>query len=856
MGYLKKASRANGDGFFHDAEVQSALHEFGHELEAMTPMTTEQQIALTEHCIAQVEADPTLTDGEKYRPYTGRGGQTGIVTRLREELHTLKTGKDRNGRPVAGTVKENSARHLAAVMRMGAILERIQPAKANFLETNARHRGISMDQAKSEWNALMNLKEDFSQISLRDSFRHNLGAGDKAADGDTRPASLRDTLAMAGMSARDQSELGQSGRARNAMAVMEQRRLDAVAKLPTKSTLGSEGVVTRTFLDPSHKTTYLKCGNCGQFGHRDNECNNGDLIDERNEVSTKRAHLDDMKEANKVAKLRDASDAALQEQIDRYFPQFENVAAFREMVERNISRLAPDGLRSERDIARAEKELDADDARIRSEFDTRGGSLSAFAMVRYSPHSGLLEVTPHDYVRKDGTVTPARPFRRRISPETWAELTDGTDSLGKRLNQLGLARNPHEDNRFESAADLAAADTMSKCPTCGRFASLNAGHRCPVKGGPSEQYAARNAATQQKYRAALREGGGSLPPRPRTVRTGHPVDRRQCVARVDGVPVTGTLITATTSSVRDDLSSDSNVVVPTISGRFPDATVSGTVRVWSQSGQRFLSVRDENGQIGLKCTCDAYRRNSRCPHIQASLSGAAQKFAATPAGSRTPDVDTETADDMALDAPLGAHSRVDYATIMARRGVDDAEFLATVAKRSFAGDLANSPVPSPPRDLDGREVPEPAVWERAESDADAVEGGGQYRTQVSAVDLNNTSDVVYRLRKVLSGRGSRQSWSVRTTSDGGIVVDIQRSARGTHAAEAQRQELRSLLRLPATHRLEHGYYIPPTGSSRHDALDRAYGDPNRVRPSSWVTSIDDVNLARQRRDRIASRGIA
>ena len=858
MGYLKKASRANGDGFFHDAEVQSALHEFGHEVEAMTPMSTEEQLALAEHCIAQVEADPTLTDGEKYRPYTGQAGQTGIITRLREEVNILKTGKDRNGRTVAGTVKENSARHLAAVMRMGSILERVQPAKVNFLEMNARHRGISMKQAESEWNSLMAQKGDFSQISLKDTFRNNLGAGRKASGVDTRPESLRDTLALAGMSARDQAELGQSGRARNAMAVMEGRRLSAIANLPTKHTLDGDGVITRSYLNPAREGTYLKCGQCGQFGHSDGDtkCPNDDLVAERNELDAHRDRLNNLKQANKYAALRGADDAVLKANLERYFPQYETVAAFREMVDRNITRLAPGGTISERQIASEERDLEADKARLRSEFDARGGSLSAFRQVRYSPHSGLLEITPHDYVRKSGTVTPAKPFRRRISPDTWAELTDGTDSIGKKINALGLARNPNEDNRFESAADLAAADTMSKCPTCGQFASLNAMHRCPVPGGPSESYAARNAAVQQNYRRALRESGGTLPPKPRNVRANHPVDQRTCVARVGGETVNGTLSTATVGSVDADLATDTTIAAPTISARFPDATVTGTVRVWQDSGQRFLSVRDENRALSLKCTCAQYRSEYRCPHVQAAASGAAMKFSAGPAAHRTPDVDTEAADDMSLDAPLGAHSRVDYTTIMARRDANNNDFLDAVAQRSAAGDLLNCPVPMPPRDMDGNNVPEPAVWDRTDSDFDPIEGGGSHRLGVDSIDLSDTQKVVYRLRKVLSGRPPRQSWSVRTTSDGGIVVDIQRSARGTAAAETQRRELRNLLRLPDNNNLEHGYYIPPTGSARYDALDRAYGDPSRIRPSRWITAIDDVNLARQRKQRVDARGIA
>lgn len=856
MGYLKKRSRANGDGVFHDAEVQSSLHEFGHELEGMTPMSVEDQKAFVDQVIAQVEADPNLTDAEKYRPATGKAGQTGIVTRLRQERTALETGKDANGRPIAGTVKENTARHLASVMRMGSLLERRQPAKVQFLEMNARHRGISMQAAESEWNALMKEKGDFSQISLTDRFRDNLGAGRKPVGDDTRPATLQDSLAMAGMSARDQADLGQSGRARNAMAVMEGRRLSAIAQLPTRSTLDSPGVITRSYLPPNGKDSYIRCGGCGQFGHAETECPNDDLAAERSEIDTARGRLDNARQANQWIALRDTDDEQLQPQLTKFFPQFESVADFKQMVDSNITKLVPDGPMSERDIARAEKNLAKDEARIRSELDARGGSVSAFREIRYSPHSGLLEVTPQDYVRKNGHVTPAKPFRRRISPDTWAELTDGTDSFGKRLNALGLAREPRDDARFESAADLVAADTMSKCPTCGQFASLNAMHRCPVKGGPSEQYEARNAATQQKYRHALREGGNTLPPRPRAVRGGHPVDQRGCAAMIDGQLVRGKLSTATAGSIDADLGTDTTVATPTVAARFPDATVTGQVRVWSESGERYLSVIDDTKKVGLKCTCEQYRRHSRCPHMQAAAGACAMKFSASPAGERTPDVNSDVSNGIALDAPLGAHSRVPYETIVARRSQDNAQFVDAVNSRSYAGELLNAPVPMPPRDMKGRPTEEPTRWVRVESDYDPEEGGGRNRLDVDEIDLQDTSTVVYRLRKVLSGRPPRQSWSVRKTADGGVVVDIQKSARGTKAANAQRESLRQILGLPANNDLRDGYYIPPTRSARYEALDRAYGDPQRIQQSRWITDVDTATRMRQRTASQAARGIA
>lgn len=860
MGAVKKLSVINGDGYFHDAEVQSSIHEFGHELEAMTPISTEQQIAFAEQLRAQLEANPDLTDNDKYRPFSGDRGQTGIITRIDDEIRALKTGKDRKGRPIKGTPKENNARFLASVMNMGSMLERRQPAKAAFLEMNARHRGISMAEATAEWNKLMNTKGDFSQISLSDTFREDLGSGRKT-DGstDTRPVTLRDSLAMAGMSAREQADLGQSGRARNAMAVMEQRRLKAVKALPSRPTLDVPGVVSRQYLDASKKDSYVKCGQCGQFGHDDNECPNPDLASERRDLSNQRDTLDKAKEAVKWRRMLDADDDAIMTNLDRYYPQreFASAAQFREMVASRIDTLTPDGELTELEIARRSKQLDDAEADLRRRRDERGGSVSAFRSVRYSPQTGLLEVTPQDYTRKNGHVTPGKPFYRRISPQQWAELTDGTDSIGARLNSLGLARNPDEQNRFESAADMRAAATLQRCPTCGRFASLNAGHRCAVKGGPSEEFTARNALQQRAYRRAVVEGGGKVPPPPRNIRTGQPVDHHVIGAReTDGAIVRGDLMTATRGSIDADLATDATVAHPTVHAQFPGATVTGSVQVWSSDGQRFLSVADDDRNVTLKCTCPQYRKNYRCPHVESAAKACADKFRAGPARGRTANSSYEQLDGFSMDAPLGTHSRVDFATITARRAEHNDTFTTSVNARSYAGTFATSPVAMPPRNSDGEEIAEPTVWARTDSDDDTSAEDGKKRMDVNKVDLQNTGDVVHRLRKVLSGRKGRQSWSVRTDQFGGIIVDIQRSARNTPAAESQRATLRSLLNIPANNDLRNGFYIPPTGSARHEALDRAYGDPPRIQQSRMVFTPDAEALQNARDHRAQTRNLA
>lgn len=845
MGYFKKISRQNGDGVLHDAQVQSLLHEYTHELEAATPITDEEKIANVKAVIAQIEADPNLTDAEKYREYTGKAGQTGIVTRLREEIRQLETGVDRNGKPIAGTAKENTPQHLMAVAAMGAMQGAHQAANRNFLEVNARHRGISMKDAESEWRELMNQSGDFSNISLTDDFRKNMGAGEDVDGDDTRPPSLAQTMSLAGITARDQAELGQSGRARNAMAVMEERRLAAVASQPAKPAMHDDFCTTRKFANPKDKDTLVRCGKCGQFGHEDPACPNEALVAQRNDLADRAARLDEAREALKWRDVLDADDTKLATVAATFYPGH-SVDQLRTLGQQKIATLNGGQELTDRQIARAQKDLDDEAANIQAEFDAAGGSMSWVQEARYNPGNGVLQITPHPYTRKDGTVTPPTPFRRRISPQVWAELTNGTDSFGKRLSALGLsAPHPDEAYKFENAADAAAAGVVSKCLTCGQFASMNAQHSCPVPGGPSEKVPARNAAQQQAYRQAVRESGGPLPPRPRREEPVHARAgaRRFIATGENGERVEGRLSVATRQSVIAATATNSTITHVGVHADLPDANVSGQVRVWSEDGQRYMSPVDDSGASMLRCSCPTYAANRKCRHVASVASATGNWYQAHNGTRRRPDGNPEVSGELALDAPLTAGSRVDYATLAARRNQRQGEFLEAMAKRSHAGTLVSSPVAMPPTDTEGREIAEPTVWSRPE---------GLGARPVSDIDLNDPVAVQHRLRKVLSGRGARRTYPVTRDADGGITIGIQRAARTRKAAQAQRRELRELLGLSPNVRLDQGYYIPPTGSARHDALDRVYGDEQRVRPSRWVLNPTQETLAADHRARVAA----
>lgn len=833
IGFTKALQRQMGGDAFHDAEVQSSQHEFKHQLEDMNRQFTEDpeqwrktQVQIWEAVRQNVADSTAFSDEAKYRVSPGRGGQPGFITRIDQELARLKSGKDEHGRPLR-LEQMNSPAELASIMRMGSILERIGPAKNNFLEMNARHRGISMDDARREWNQLMNRKGDFSNISLTDEYR--------------------DSMAGAGITARDQSDLGISGRARDTMRIMEQRRLEAVHALETRPAIRPEHKL-RSFIDPKSEAAQIRCEKCGQFGHHGGSCPNGDIVAKKQSLQQQTDILNRTAKAGQIRKMLGRSDDELQASMDQHFPgQYENVSAFRAVQEQRIEGILAGNPEMDDDELRdAQRQISRQEKRLDKELESRGGSASWIKEVSYNPENGLLVVQPHDYTTKDGQTKQARPFMRRVSPENVQAMLDSDESFGKAINDLGMIRGPQLDNYgFENQDDYAESLVQRKCPSCGQFASMNTGHRCPVPGSPSEEYKARELAASSAYRTLLAQAkGGTATAKPMHRRQQfHTENRTFRIRGENNQVIEGSIVTARAGDVIST-SDSGHIANPPVRASYPDAMVSGTVAVWEDlDGRRVISPFSTAGGRGLKCSCNDYAEKKWCRHLKGTSNVLARRYQAVNAGKSQPGGPT-AADNTAADAPIGTQNRLSYGKIQKMRAGANAEFVQMYKARPSNGGSMAAPAAMPPRDTAGNPIPEPDQWTRSEE---------QSKRTGKPVDLDDTKQVTHRVRKLLAGRPPRVSFSVRPDKDGGITVDIPPIHRGTPQEAHYRQELAGLLGTRALKK-GRGFYIAPTPSARFAALERAAGDPVRVRPSDWVTRMDPERDEANRQRHTATRG--
>ncbi|MFF1716529.1 hypothetical protein [Streptomyces sp. NPDC058268] len=262
IGYQKHLLKQLGYRDYDDFELQSGIHEFGHEYEGFPRPSKEDQLTFLKGLKQQIETDPNISAADKYRQ---SDRQPGLVTRLDQEMARLKTGKDEQGRLLRPEQLQRG-QDLAAMQRLGVLLKRNQEAKDKFFDVYARGMGVDAKTARARWKSLVRRQaseRENTRISLTDSWRDN--------------------LAVAGFTSRQQADIGQSNVSREALRIMEEERRAKLASLPTRPSITSAQRV-RVPERGGATTQCVGAGGCGQFGHERSACPNQTLVKQRDDA--------------------------------------------------------------------------------------------------------------------------------------------------------------------------------------------------------------------------------------------------------------------------------------------------------------------------------------------------------------------------------------------------------------------------------------------------------------------------------------------------------------------------------------------------------------------------------------------
>lgn len=865
IGLAKAYQRMMGHPVDHDANLQSMQHQLRHEVEAadskfasFDSWSKDEQVKAWKELRARVMELPEGSMSEA-RLHGESKTNPGIITRIDQEVARLQSGKHENGN-LLKSVQTNTGADMVASMKIVSVMERLVPARRNFIENQARRRGVPYSEVEAEWLSRLNEKGNFSNISLTDEYRQS--------------------LAVSGVSAQDQADLGQAGRARNAMAEMEkatQEKLAAYRKEnPPRPAINSSHL--RATYSPPPGDGTIRCATCGQFGHQESTCQNTELVDTLDAVSEQAQILDKHQSINERRKmLATRSEEEIQAVFDDKAPGM-TVEKFKAAIDRDEENLG-EPLMDEAKVQKMRRQFEKEGQAALAELKSREPKVSNWVeSVSYNPNNGLLQVTMQP--SKSGKTYPPRYFRAR--PEEVDELLEHP-SIGKALHASYLSKNAAiEGRQFENSADLAEALSETRCPTCGRWASMNSNHRCPVIGGPSEeadQVHHRNVMEYQALARQRRQNGQPVPVKPPTIYqslkgstdNSHYVKDPESGEKVGGALRSGDKKEAL--SVTDSASRvwDSPV---TFTGTDDDWHVTGHVAVWKdpETGGRLLGVAGQSGNPGLRCQCPTFQSKRMCKHVAAVGMRLSDKYEAQPVNRFTKAGEPRRLqkDGLANDAASMPPNRLSYETMSAMR-VDSMRDVLQAADTHGIARLPETLWPSRATDVaTGEPVETPTVWKRdPEHDL----------RPSKEVDLGNTGQVASRIRRLsqsktqlipttepVPGGGTRTvmkkarvQYSVRTEPDGTIVLNLPPSVLkdtgNTAAARAMESHLRTTMGLPSSTRIiPHGLRIPADKSARYAALDAISGDPRRIRPSRMYAPQDGSFAAAKHRARSGNDG--
>lgn len=837
MGYVKHLQRELGGEAFNDAEVQSLIHQVKHDGDALdveAPLTKGEQVDMMRRLRSQIIENPSISEEEKYRQSTQRPG---IVTRLDEEIARIESGKTAKGDPLTAS-QLNTASHMYAMQRLGNTLERINPAKQEFLETNARHRGISYEEAQAEWSQLMSQKGHFESRSLiRDD--------------------VRESLATAGIDSHVQANLGASGRAINAMEVMEARRMEMVKNSESKPAVTKEHSLA-TFVAPGSKEAQLRCGKCGQFGHEDSSCPNLKQVERLEDIRAERRLISRAEEIAHDRHFVDtASDDAIRELygVDDVDQERADQRRTLDAMEKELSGESNGtGAKylDERYRKRAQVRIEREEKRAEKEISNNAAIVSKdVSDVQYNEDSGVIVI--HRTPDEDGQ--PRDPLIRRCHPDEAADFSERLRT--ESLDDVLASSMDTDRHKFANRGDAQAALTMNRCPTCGQWASMTSGHKCPVPGGPSEEleHDRRRARIeqQQKRRKSKVDGGEPVATFERDVDFhGHQGQRKRNLRySLDGEQGAITVNNYRFGKPKEVLASvdEGKVALPAVSASFEDGQVSGRVSVWANDdGERMLSAYDTGlAEAGLKCDCADYAQNYRCKHIQATRVMVQQAYGEAGTPTRAlPDgvvpgdriIRGTNADQTAQDGLEINEERIGMNRLQAIKRSRRWEEMQHFVSNRAAGQGTTTLMVEGPRDGNGDRAEWPETW----APQPTTDDGTQRRKQSlgKATDLTNRGAVADRFRTLMSNRyvempdGSKEriKYAANMSSNpGGITINLPRSFQRTTPARrrAAQKGLADMLGVSQSTVTEKGLFIPDNTASYAEYLDRASQNVNTRR---------------------------
>lgn len=822
---MKHMMRSLGITSYRDWEAQSLTHEMGHRFAAAPDPSREELIAMWKGMRQQVLNDPTISDADKFRPATGRGGQTGIITRIDQELERIATGCDEDGNPLKPE-QLNLGKHFAAVARMSGSYMRQQEAKKAYYEVYARHMGVTADEAKSRFEALTERARklrDNTQIDLQDGWR--------------------DGLAVAGFSSQQQADIGQSNPTRFALMTMEAERRANIASLPSRPTIRPEHV--HPVLSPDDPRVAEQCvGGCGQFGHTAANCPNQAEVTAANEAAVRyaaaREKVDGMR---RVAQARtdlgvlasgqpvsnvDSSGNRIVPDIDADQINPSDTAAIAKLDE--IAQ-GENSVRKARAAAAELKEARQANEDAQQALEAARGvipQVSSFVQeVAYNPEASVFTVTtrPKKLVRRGrdgapaGTIREGETYVYHMTQEEYAQLVASPD-FGHQISTGVFVRGPQGDRfKFENTADAAEASLQRRCPSCGQWATMNSSHRCPIDGtGTSEENNRHRTALYAEREKARLAGLGvtTLDTAARDRVTARakfrlPGKVYQKVTDAEGnevmVPVQGSIVLPHPRAVTKTREAG-GVALGSFTTSYLDAQVSGEVAVWNEPGTGTPLYRVSK----LKCSCGV---RQPCRHAPVAAGFVGKPYGAVRTTGSPGTVNFERPRDTAEDQ-VPTMDRLNYSRIRERR-VQAAvaytqEYVTTPARRGFATGPRNAATGQPvsPHSI-------PSTWQ-----------AGNRR-----VDVDDPVKVADAVRVGMAARtDDPRAWRVSVDGAGGVWV---RAAVPSPNADHQ---LRTAFGLPSGAG-RRGVYISPERAARHHMLDRLAGREPQFLPSRIIAAPGD-----------------